>query len=138
MSFAVVLTAWGATKGAAFAPAVVLGGLVGMRFVVEYTPVDWTEVVAGALWLCVATVLCKKGAYVPGFFCALSGMTYPALLTFGARIEWLGIAPIIADIFLVLALVSIGGGLLAYSSGDPSRSDGSLVHRSLGVAARQS
>jgi hypothetical protein len=48
---------------------------------------------------------------LPAFFWTLSALTYPVFLVLGVRIEWLGISPVLAEIFAACAIVSVGGGL---------------------------
>ena len=107
------LSYWGYRAGAAFAPALLLAGLVGMRGVIWGLEPDLHEVAACTLWLCIGFVLMYKGAWVPGFFVTLSGLSYAGLLLVGLRIEYLGLLPIIADLLFWLAFLSIAGGLLA-------------------------
>ena len=77
------------------------------------------------VWLSCAAFLCYKGAWVPGFFYALSGMTYSALIMVGVRIEYMGLSPIIAAIFGLLALIGMGSGILGLALGSNTRLGGS-------------
>lgn len=143
--FLIAITAclmlWGARHGAWLIPALALGGYVGMRAIIWGLPSGWHEVAGCTLWLCVAAaMMCFKG-WVPGFFYALSGLTYPVMLIFGFRIEYLGLSPIIAEVFALLALLSIGGGIAGlarhnHAAGDPDRPISWVVSYSAGVATR--
>lgn len=132
------LTIWGAYRGAWLMPALAAVGFVATRFVIEYAPNVAHEVTIANLWLIIAAIMVYKGGAVPGFFFALSALTYPAFLIFGYHIERMGVIPIIADGFAVLALLAIGGGLrgMADSSLDRGGILPWLAHHSLGVALR--
>ena len=133
------LTLWGWRHGAWQIPAIALCGYIAMRLLIIYSPQGYVEVIGCASWLIFAGLMVYKGGAIPGFFYALSALTYPTLFTFGFRIEHMGLSPIIADLFAALALISIGGGIyglanpLAYRSGLLDRVQG----YSLGVALRQ-
>lgn len=137
----VVLTAiillFGLRYGAWLAPLIVLAGYAAMRGVIAQVPVELHEIAGCTLWLLVGAVLCYKGAWVPGFFYTLSGMTYPALLVFGFKIEYMGLSPIIAAIFGLCALLGMGLGILALSPlADNYRSLDRWADLTLGVATR--
>lgn len=141
MTLAALLLLCGIRWGGWFAPLVVLLTYIAMRGVMSYVSAPFVEVASCTLWLCCAAILCYKGAWVTGFFFALSGATYPALLIIGFRMEYMGLSPIIAAIFGLLALVGIGGGIYGLASGDNS-SDynsgpvGIFPHYTLGMAPR--
>ena len=120
MATAAALTIWGLRHNAWHAPALALCAYVAMRVVMSHVPETFIEVVACALWLFFAALMVYKGAAVPGLFFALSAMTYPVLLVFGYRIEYMGFAPFVAEFFAVCALLSIGGGIygMANPAGD--------------------
>lgn len=105
------LILWGYRAGAYAVPAIILLGLIGMRGVMWGLHPNVHELAAFPLWLCVAVFLMYKGAWLAGALCLLSGATYPALLVVGARIEYLGLSPIIADAFLIAAIVVGGHGV---------------------------
>lgn len=133
------LALWGWRHNAWEVPVVALSGYVAMRFVVNFTPASYTEIAGCASWLFFAYIMLRLGAWVPGFFYALSALTYPALLVFGFRLEYMGLTPVIAEIFAVLALISIGGGI--YGVANSANPDGPRVlswitSHSVGVAAR--
>lgn len=140
MGAAALLTIWGARHGAWVVPALALLGYVLMRVVVLLPPDGWREVATCTLWLCLAAVMMYHGGWVPGFFYGLSGLTYAALLPLGFRIEYLGLAPVIAEGFAIAALLSIGGGIYGlahHPGGDSDRSVDRLASAAAGVAARQ-
>lgn len=138
MGAAGVLTVIGASRGEWIAPTLALCGYVGMRVIVGTVDPQFIEVVSCILWLCVAAGMMYNGAWVPGFLYALSGLTYPVLLIFGARMVYLGLSPIIAEAFAILALVWIGGGLygMAHTASDTDRPLHGGRNNPLGVAAR--
>ena len=103
MAACVALMVYGYGRGGWHIPALILCGLIGMRFV-AMLHAPFFELAAFPLWLCIASLLMYKGAWVPGVLCLLSGATYPTLLVLGARIEYLGISPILADAFLISAI----------------------------------
>jgi hypothetical protein len=113
----IVILAWmiyeGYRAGAWFAPALILAGLVAMRCIVAFFDPVLHSVAACTLWLCVSVIMGYKGAKVPAFFLCLSGLSYGAFWLLGVRFEYLSIMLVAADTFGLLALVSIGGGLLA-------------------------
>lgn len=112
MGAAALLTVGGAVVGAWRVPALALIGYIAVRGVMPIAPPELTELAICAVWLTIAAVMAHIGGKVPAFFFALSALTYPALLPFGFRVEYMGIVPIFADGFAIIALLSIGGGLL--------------------------
>lgn len=140
MGAAALLTLWGARHGAWIIPALALSGYVLMRLVILLPPDGWREVATCTLWLCLAALMMYHDGWVPGFFYGLSGLTYAALLPLGFRIEYLGLAPILAEGFAIAALLSIGGGIygVAYHpGGDFTRSSDRLEPATASMAARQ-
>ena len=139
MGAAFLLTLAGWRHGAWVIPALAFVGYVGMRGVMTWVPNELREVAACTWWLCIVGPMMYKGGHVPGVFYAMSALTYPALLLFGFRLEYLGLSPIIAEAFAVLALLSIGGGIvgMAYPHLDRRGFLAWLSANSLGVAARQ-
>ena len=123
------LTIWGAVigRGAWAVPALALLAYAGVRAIVSHLPPSAHEVAVCAFWLCVCLVMVKlpSGA-LPAFFWTLSALTYPVLLIWGVRIDWLSPSPVLAEIFAACAIVSVGGGLRGMAS-DP----GGGVHRHL-------
>lgn len=140
MGVAALLVLFGARHGVAIVPAIILAAYIAMRGIIAYVPTPFIEVAGCTLWLICAAILCYKQAWVPGFFFALSGLTYPVLLVFGFRIEYMGTAPIIAAIFGMLALLGVGGGILGVSGNTAPHDSGGyfdrLAHYSLGMASR--
>lgn len=132
------LFAWGWLRGAWEIPALALGGYVAMRAIVTYVPPNYIEVVGCASWLFFAAIMIARGGAIPGFFYALSALTYPVLLIFGFRLHYMGLSPIIAEAFAVMALLSIGGGIygVATASPDNPRPLHWIKAHSVGVAAR--
>lgn len=138
MGTAFVLTMWGLWRGAYAVPLLVFLGYVAMRGVIWGLDAELHEVAGCLVWLVIASLLMERGAWVPGFFYALSGLAYPVLLLFGARLAYLSASAIVAEIFAICALCAIGGGLagLAHSGSDGVRVLHWLAAHSLGVAAR--
>lgn len=139
MGGAAVLTLWGIVQGAAVVPALALLGYVFVRCVIMFTPDGFHEIGVCTSWLLIAAVMMYVKAWVPGFFYVLSGLTYPLLLVIGIRISYLGLSPVIAEVFAICALLSIGGGLygMAHSAGDHSGLLSRLSAHSLGMASRK-
>ena len=139
MGAAAVLTLWGLFAGAWKVPALALAGYFGMRAIMWWVAPEFQEVAACTFWLCIAALMVYVGGHIPGFFFALSAMTYVALLTFGFKIEYLGLTAIVAEVFAILALTSIGGGLfgISHSPADSRRPLVWFVDHSVGVAVRQ-
>jgi hypothetical protein len=131
---------WGYRVGAWVAPALVLAGLIGMRAVAVFFDPALHAVAACTLWLCIAMVMAYKGAIVPAFFLCLSGLSYGAFWLLGVGFERFSIMLISADIFGLLALLVIGGGLWA-ATGHHRRSGAGLRDRfacvALGMASRE-
>ena len=121
MAACVGLMVYGYRRGGVAIPALILGGLVGMRAIMWGFDPALREVSAHILWLCVAILLMYKGAWVPGALCLLSGVTYPTLLVLGVRIEYLGMSPIIADAFLIAAMLAGWLGMAQYSNSGANR-----------------
>ena len=111
MGFTIILTLLGWRHGAWQVPALALAGYVGMRGVMMLLPASIHEVAGCTLWLCVAVAMGYKGGAVPGLLYAGSALTYPVLLIFGYRLEYMGLSPIIAEVFAISALLWIGGGI---------------------------
>lgn len=133
------LTAWGAAQGRATVPALVLACYLLHRALPFVAPDGWLEVASCTLWLCFCIVMAYLGGGVPAFFYTLSAITYPIFLIFGVRISYMGLSPIVAEVFALLALLSIGGGLagvVPHSVGDLPRSDDSPLAASDTVARR--
>lgn len=141
IAITVGLTLWGWRHGVWIIPALAFAGYLGMRGVIWGLPSQWHEVAGCTLWLCVAAAMMYFKGWVPGFFYALSGLTYPVMLLFGFRIEYLGLSPIIAEVFALLALLSIGGGIAGYArhnhaGGYPDRPVSWVASFAVGMASR--
>ncbi len=140
MGASALLTAWGYLVGAWKAPLAILCGYIGMRGVMWGLEPEVREVAAFLVWAFVAIQLYRVKAWVPCVAYLCSGVVYPMLLIFGFQIVYLGIAPIIAELFALAALISMGGGLYerSISMGDgvgSRRRFGSVLSVvSLGVA----
>lgn len=115
MAVVAVLLVIGVWRGPWIGPAIVLAGLLAMRAIV-LLPHGPQEILAGALWIFMAALLCYFKWYVTGFFLCLSGLVYPVLLIFGQRIVTMGLSPVIADAFLILAILIAGGGVFGLGS----------------------
>ena len=128
------LTAWGWHRGSISGPLLALVGFVGMRVIVHTISEDQPalrELIGGTWWIAIGGAMIYAGWKVSGFFAVLSGLTYPVLAMIGARIVYLGILPVVADAFIILAMATIGGGLAVINSlapdglGRPAGLDGS-------------
>ncbi len=147
------LTVWGWRHNAWEVPAIALCGYIAMRGVVTFSPdayvdiyifgktstLGYLEISACTSWLLFSGVMIKRGGVIPGFFFTLSALTYPALLIFGFRLQYMGLSPIIAEFFAALALLSIGGGIygVAYPTGYRSGFLDRMATYSVGMAVRQ-
>ena len=142
MGATLALLVWGLRVGGWQVPAVIFATYCVVRAIVMVMPVTLHEIGICAAWLGAATIMLSLKAWLPGFFYILSGLTYPAFLTFGVRIEYMGMSPIVAEVFALCALVSVGGGLygLSASYNSPTSDGGGVLSRvsaySLGVAPR--
>jgi hypothetical protein len=120
LSVLIGLTLWGLWRqGPWLPPALCALGYLGARGVMNFTPEAAHEVALCALWLCLAACLLYLGAKVPAFFVVCSAMAYPALMLIGLRIEWMGAAPIVAEVCMALAMLAMGGSI--HGSADPRR-----------------
>lgn len=139
MAACVALMIYGHNRGGFIVPAIILFGLIGMRGVMWGLDPAFREVSAYILWLSVAILLMYKGAWVPGALCLLSGVTYPTLLVLGVRIEYLGLAPIVADAFLIAAIFIgwLGMGQYSNSADNRARMVDNGTDFALGVATYQ-
>lgn len=139
MAICAGFTLWGWRHNAWEIPALALCGYIAMRAVSTYAPHGYVEVIGCASWLFFAAVMIHRGGEVPGFFYALSAMTYPVLLVFGFRLEYMGLSAFIAEFFAALALLSIGGGIhgMAHTPRDSSGYMAWVKSHSIGMAARQ-
>lgn len=112
---AACLLLWGIRNGAWKLPAIAVVGYVGMRAIVHTTAQPYVEVTGCAWWLVICCCLASFGGYIPALLYAASALTYPVMLIFGFRIEYMGLSPIIAEVFALLALLSIGGDIYGKS-----------------------
>lgn len=140
LAIALGFTIWGVLigRGAWVLPALALAAYLAVRAIVVVLPTGFHEVTICALWLCICAIMVSlPEGKVPAFFWALSALTYPALMVFGVRIEWLGLSPIIAEMFAACAFIAVGGGLcgvVAFASSDTGRSGDRLAFAAPGVA----
>lgn len=124
MAIAASLALWGWRHDAWQAPAIALVGYFGMRCVIEFLPQNYHEVAGCAWWLIICCALASKGnAILPAMFYALSALTYPVCLLIGHRIVYMGLSPIIAEVFALLALFTMGWGISARAGSYNSDSD---------------
>ena len=140
MIAAFVLAIWGYRAGAWVAPVLMLAGMFGMRVIAWTIDPALHAVASCTLWLFIAVVLVHKRAWLPAFFLALSGMSYGIFWLAGFEYGVFSIMPIVADLFWWLALLSIGGGLLASTRNNRSlgaRLPDRFAVAPLGLAARQ-
>ena len=139
MLVCLALAFWGRGRQGAFAPIAILCGLIAMRVVIWGFDPLLHEVASYTVWLCIAVAIMYKGAWLPGAFCLLSGVTYPTLLVLGVRIEYLGLTPIIADAFLIAALFVGWAGMVGNRNSGADRSGMVSDDKSLavGMAARK-
>jgi hypothetical protein len=100
-------------RGAWVVPLIILFGYVATRVLVGALALESPrlEYSVGTVWLAVAALLILNGAYLSALLFAASGAVYPVMFAMGYRIEYLGLAPILAEVFAVLALLCIGGGM---------------------------
>jgi hypothetical protein len=127
------LAFWGYRAGAWIAPVLLLVGLILTRMIVWTFEPALFEVSACTLWLCIGFALMYNCNWVAGFFAALSGLSYGVLLVAGLRIEYIGVLPIVADVFFWLAFLSVGGGLVA-GNRHPASVDAGFPDRPLSAA----
>ena len=111
MGAAGILTVWGYLVDSWKAPLAILCGYLAMRGVMWGLDPSIREVAAFLVWAIVAIQLYRVKAWVPCVAYLCSGVVYPALLLFGFQIVYLGLAPVIAELFALAALISMGGGL---------------------------
>lgn len=122
------------------APMIVCIGYAAMRGVVQLPDIVQEHAAYMVWFLVFLALVLRVGAYIPGAAYLLSGSTYPVMLIFGFPMEYLGLAPIIAEWFAVFALISIGGGQYdrrpsAHGhSADDSSGDTLLARLALGMA----
>ncbi|MEY1555336.1 hypothetical protein AB3Y40_06840 [Yoonia sp. R2331] len=106
-----------------------LVGLLAVRVVLLIPIPIWSHQLAiGVIWLVAAFLIGKLGFALSGVFLTLSGLSYAVLLIFGQYIRFMGLVPIVADAFWILALLSItvGGNGHRFSDSGRDRS-GDLV-----------
>lgn len=127
-------------NGAWKAPLIVLCAYAAMRAIMTYAADPVQEHAAFLIWVVAASALAAIRAWVPALAYFCSGATYPVMQLFGFPIEYLGLAPIIAELFAMAALISMGGGLYdrrpyTRSAADVRARSGSVLSRvSLGLA----
>jgi len=133
------LAIWGRGRQGVFAPIAILCGLIAMRGVIWGFDPLLHEVASYTVWLCIAVALMYKGAWLPGAFCLLSGVTYPTLLVLGVRIEYLGLTPIIADALLIAAIFTGWAGMVGNrnSGADRARMVSDDKNLAVGMAAHK-
>lgn len=127
-SIAVILTLWGWRHDAWLVPLMAVIGYIGMRAIAYTVNPDYIEVTGCMWWFVICCFLASFGGFVPALLYTASAMTYPIMLIFGKKIEYMGLSPIIAEVFALLALLSIGADIygksrVADNSGNPDRSD---------------
>lgn len=106
-----ILTVWGYLVGSWKAPLAILCGYFAMRGVMWGLDPSVREIAAFSVWALVAIQLYRVRAWVPCLAYLCSGVVYPALLVFGFQIVYMGLAPVIAELFALAALISMGGGM---------------------------
>lgn len=132
---AVALTFWGWRHDAWQIPAIAVVGYVGMRAIVISVDPNYHEITGCMWWLVICCWLALFGGFAPALLYAASALTYPVMLLFGFRMEYMGLSPIIAEVFALLALLSIGGGIYGksrdadFSRDHPGSSDRSMAHQ---------
>lgn len=129
---AVCLLLWGIRNGAWELPALAVVGYIGMRAIVHTVAQPYVEVTGCAWWLVICFCLASFGGYLPALLYAASALTYPVMLLFGFRMEYMGLSPIIAEVFALLALLGIGGDIYGKSrDADTTWDSGGSSDRSL-------
>lgn len=132
---AAVLTLWGIWlgRGAWVAPIAVLGAYVAMRGVMTWADDPLQEHFAFFVWLCAGLWLFFRAKwYFSAAACWGASIVYALAGPLNMPIERLAPTAVLGEIFAILALYSIGGGL--YDRGLFSRSDSAFnwrVHNSL-------
>lgn len=138
------LLVWGILVKAWVPQVLILIGYAAMRANIVYLPDQLHEAAGNTLWVLIAAALCYAGAWVPGFLYCASGLTYTVFkVLFSQELAYMSASAIVAEIFAILALLAIFGGLRGRSSAPTcnrrclGRLVGKLENYALGVAARQ-
>ena len=107
------LSAWGwrLGDGSWRVPLAIFIGLIVTRAVVGVMDHPWNMHGLFFVWVAVAAYLALIGAYVPSLFLIFSAAAYPVGHMLGGAIVTRGYVPIITDVFGILALISITGGM---------------------------
>ena len=138
VTITIALIVAGVRVGAHRVPALVLLGYLAARLWITFGSPVAHEVGMGLIWAIVAMGLIKLHSYIPATAFLLSGATYPSLKLLGFQLEYLGLMAVIAELFAVVALLGIGGGIagLYYNrrhSGLPSGLSAFLVNSFIGT-----
>lgn len=74
------------------------------------------------VWVSVSMLWAMSGAHIPAAFYTLSALVYPATMALGVHLEYMSVSAILAEIFALLGLLSIGGGIYSASrNSNPDR-----------------
>lgn len=96
-------------------PALILLGLIFMR-PISMMPVVWEEIASCTVWLGITALVYYQRTFLTAFLLGVSTLVYLPLLVVGFRIEYMGLLPIVSDLFLVLAIGISGGGIFGHYS----------------------
>lgn len=111
LSIAAALCIWGRRHGAWVWAALAVAGYIGMRAIIYSTPQQVVELSACMWWIVIACCMAVAGGFLPALLYAASALTYPVMMIFGFRIEYMGLSPVVSELFALLALLSIGGDI---------------------------
>lgn len=92
-------------------PVTIFAGLLGVRLT-PYLPSEFHELGSCTVWIGVSWVLLRCKAPVASFLIAISALVYLPLMVVGFRIEFMGLLPIISDLFLILAVGAGGANIV--------------------------
>lgn len=106
-------------------PALILLGLIFMR-PISMMPVVWEEIVSCTVWLGITALVYYQRTFLTAFLLGVSTLVYLPLLVVGFRIEYMGLLPIVSDLFLILAIGVSGGGIFGHYSRSYRNSGGWL------------
>jgi hypothetical protein len=98
-------------RGAWIVPAILLGGYISARVLVGALEHPVLELSFFALWATVAILVASTGAHFTGAMFMLAAVLYPAFVTFGYRLEYMGLLPVLSDVLAIIGLLGVGGGL---------------------------
>lgn len=120
-------------RGAWIVPAILLGGYIAARVLVGAFGHPVLEFSFFALWATVAILVASTGAHFTGLMFMGAAVLYPVFVTFGYRLEYLGLLPVLSDVLAIIGLLGVGGGLgVTYLDRGPEHRPGVAVAGSAG------